>query len=171
MEDEYELFLDEVYGAIDERNIDSIKVLIGKGVLDINGLPYDEGCFLRYAAGNDYDGEMIETVKFLIEHGANINAQSKISLKTPLHAIIIGVYEHCYDVAPYYYNNFPRLKQPSIKMLSFFLSYNPDINIKDAAEKTPLDLSVSYGLKVPSQILIEAGGVLGFYSELPEWLN
>jgi ankyrin repeat protein len=113
---------------------------------------------------------MIPFIDYMVDSGADINANYNGVNSTCLHAIIEGSYEHCYDVAPYY-RDYPRLKKPSTKMLRHFLSYKPEVNIQDARGSTPLDLAIRYHIEKLAKVLMAAGGRTNVEKLPEEWLS
>jgi ankyrin repeat protein len=73
----------------------------------------------KYRVGNE------RTVRFLLERGANINAQANRG-RSLLHLLVMSHQSKQY-------------KQSAIKAISFFLANGADITIQDDEGKTPLD--------------------------------
>jgi len=82
------------------------------------------------------DSDNVEFAKFLIEHGANVNAKDYLGF-TPLHETVV---------------------RGSYKVAKFLIEKGADVNAKDKYGYTPLHLVCIYNRPKMAELLIKNGG-------------
>ena len=107
-----------LYYAVEENNLEIVKLLVEKGAKVEGGLD----CYGRNPLYRSIENGNLEMAKFLIENGANLNLQATNSGNTPLHLAI---------------------NRRSMEMIQLLLDNGADLNLKNMKNQTPLDLQKS----------------------------
>lgn len=89
-----------------------------------------------------------ETARFLLDHGANVNAEDEL-LRTPLHHVARGHDE----------------TQDDVRVSQLLLNYGADVNAQDINGDTPLHLASSPGKLEIIRVLLDHATAKNFRSQ------
>ncbi len=134
------LQIPSLHDACSRRNITAVKQLIHEGanvnVLDKNEYtPLYHACFWN----------RLEIARFLIEHGADVNASTTHFKSTPLHSA-------CFFA--------------NLSFVELFLKNNANVNVQNLEENTPLHFAVQNKCIEIVKLLLSVDGIDAFHKNI-----